>query len=838
MENRSDQRKRAGILGKPRVVIGMALFLAVLAVVGALMQVKLRDLLTVYMEKQASIQAGLLAGQIEERVDEQLAQLGFMAEYIQKKSMNEEGAWNDAQGALMLELETFTKQEQVFLGLLELNGNAVYGECLDFNEFSGILESFRGNTAVCYSKERGLLFTAPVYRGNNVRYVVYKLYDKSLLVDEFGVTYYNGKGDTLITDKDGQVIIPFGQENFFSFESTDIDAIHSDILEKLSVSTTAGTYCKDGNGKNYLFVSELSFGSMYLVGVVPESVISEGITNIVALVLWVFGLLLLLFAIGTVYLFGVEEKARESVELREAKAVAENANRAKSEFLANMSHEIRTPINAVMGMNEMVLRECGDENIREYARNIESASKSLLSLINDILDFSKIESGKMEIMEAPYYFSSLLNNVINMIEPKARQKGLDFRIEVEETMTDELYGDEVRIRQVMVNLLSNAVKYTQKGSVSLNITGEKDGDQSILLRIAVSDTGVGIREEDREKLFQDFQRLDVQKNRSVEGTGLGLAITSRLVEQMNGTLAVESVYGAGSTFTVCLPQIIAGSGCIGDFKEKYKLYIKNKQEYHESFVAPDAQILVVDDNDTNLFVVKSLLKQTQVQITTCLSGKECLKRICEMHYDVILLDHMMPEMDGIETLHQAKKTKESLCLDTPFIALTANAILGVREMYLSEGFDDYLSKPINVQELEKMLRRYIPQEKITVRSVSHKEQEEQPATGAYLNVEMGMRYAAQNEGMYREFLEIFCNQKAGKQESLEKSLSSGDWENYAVCARALKASALSIGAERLFECAKKMEAISKYNPPFIKENHEAFMELYDLTAEEARLKNQ
>lgn len=335
------------------------------------------------------------------------------------------------------------------------------------------------------------------------------------------------------------------------------------------------------------------------------------------------GLLLLLIAIGIVYFLGAEERAREREELREAKEAAENASRAKSEFLANMSHEIRTPINAVMGMDEMILRECKDENIREY---------------------------------------------------------------------------------------------------------------------------------------------------------------------------------------------------------------------QESFVAPDAQILVVDDNDMNLLVVKNLLKQTQVQVTTCLSGKECLNRICQMHYDVILLDHMMPEMDGMETLHQAKAAQESLCKDTPFIALTANAIPGVREMYLSEGFDDYLSKPINIRELEKLLCQHIPKEKITIKSAPQNLQEDhmQPASSIHLNVEMGMRYAVQNDEIYREFLEMFCDRKEERQKELQKSFVHEDWEGYITYLHTLKTAAYSIGGEKLAELAKKMETAGKRNPSFFKENHEILMKWYDGTAKEAK----
>ncbi len=821
--------------GKSKIIISMAVFLLVLGMVGILMQFKMRQLLNDYTEKQVSRQAEVLAALAEQKFESEFDRLDYMAEYIRQEGTDGTGSWvYGPDGKDVAKITAFDTKPMVSFGLLELDGNAVYGEALDFTVFSGIAESFRGKKTVCSGGEQGLLFTVPVYSNQNVKYVLYKKYEYSLLVEEFGITCYEGTGRTMLAAKSGQIMVPYQQDQE-QFTTEAMDGAIADIREKLNVSVAASSYCKEEN--EFLFAAELGTDSIFLFGTVPESVAAEGVSYIITLVLWVFGLLLVLFAVGILYLFGAEEKAKESDELREAKAAAEKANRAKSEFLANMSHEIRTPINAVMGMNEMVLRETQDENIREYAHNIQGASQNLLSLINDILDFSKIESGKMEIVDGEYYFSSLLNDVVNMIQVKADQKELAFNIEVDEDLPDELYGDETRIRQVIVNILNNAVKYTKQGSVTFTVDGQRQEGGMLLLRAVVKDTGIGIREEDRQKLFQDFQRLDMKENRNVEGTGLGLAITSRLVEQMNGTLTVDSVYGEGSTFTICLPQKIMKEDKIGDFKEKYRQFLQKKERYQKSFTAPEAKILVVDDNTMNLFVVKNLLKKTKVQITEAVSGSECLELIKQNKYDVVLLDHMMPEMDGIETLKRAKAMTDSKCRETPFIVLTANAILGVREMYLSEGFNDYLSKPIDGMELEALLQKYIPDELIEEETEEEAEaskaSQEESAEMKYIDLATGLQYSAGSDEMYRQFLQMFCSMRDERIEKLTESFQAEDWKNYTVYVHAMKSTSLSIGGKELSQLAAKLEQAGKNDEiDLILENHERLLELFQLTIEE------
>ena len=403
-------------------------------------------------------------------------------------------------------------------------------------------------------------------------------------------------------------------------------------------------------------------------------------------------------------------KATRLARIEEQRAVA--ANEAMSNFLANMSHEIRTPINAVLGMDEMILRESEDEKIIEYARTIEGAGRTLLSLINDILDFSKIEAGNMEIVKADYDLSSVLNDVVSMIHVKAQQKNLELIVDVNPSTPEHLYGDEMRLRQIMINVLNNAVKYTKKGSVTLRLAFDQAGADIINLIISITDTGVGIREKDMEKLFGKFQRLDQNKNRTVEGSGLGLAIVHNLLELMKGSIDVQSVYGEGSTFTITLPQKVVSNDMVGDFRDKAGKTNEEQPKYKESFQAPNAKVLVVDDTPVNVVVVKNLLKKTQVQVDGAGSGMECLNKAQGQKYDLIFLDYRMPMMDGIETLKRLREIQDNPNMDTPVVALTANAISGARERFIKEGFDDYMTKPINVESLETTLLSYLPGDKI------------------------------------------------------------------------------------------------------------------------------
>lgn len=417
-------------------------------------------------------------------------------------------------------------------------------------------------------------------------------------------------------------------------------------------------------------------------------------------------------AIGLIILliFSVLNTLKDIISLENQKYEAMMANEAKGRFLANMSHEIRTPINAVLGMNAMVLRESTESNIREYALDIQAAGQNLLSIINDILDISKIESGKMELVMADYDFSSVIHDIMNIIRVKAEAKDLALNLNIDKNLPARMYGDDVRIRQVLINLLNNAVKYTDKGSVTFTISGEANDDIA-LLHFSVRDTGIGIKEEDLSKLFSEFERIEEKRNRNIEGSGLGMSITIQLLELMGSKLKVESVYGEGSTFSFDLKQQITDKEPIGDLEKRILEQVQNF-EYSATFTAPTANVLVVDDNAVNRKVFVNLIKETQINIDEASSGVQCLGLVGIKKYDMIFLDHMMPEMDGIKTLHKLKELNQNLCTDTPIIALTANAISGAKEMYLSEGFDDFLSKPIIPEKLESMLAKYLPKNKV------------------------------------------------------------------------------------------------------------------------------
>lgn len=410
--------------------------------------------------------------------------------------------------------------------------------------------------------------------------------------------------------------------------------------------------------------------------------------------------MIFLFIFAVIDQIGVYEK----LKLETQNAIA--ATKAKSDFLANMSHEIRTPINAIMGMNEMILRECKQENIVEYSKDISNASENLLKIVNDILDFSKIEAGKLELVCDNYDLGELICDVTNLVKMKAEDKGLRLYIHVDEDMPCKLYGDDKRVREIIVNLLNNAVKYTEKGFVNLSISGDTQ-DKVETLTMVVEDSGQGIKPEDIDSIFEGFSQVNVKQNKKVEGTGLGLSITKRLVELMNGKISVKSHYGEGSVFTVELPQTIVSDQKMGKYLEHRHASSSESDTKVSTYEFPGTKITVVDDTALNLKVISSFLAKTKAEVTCVSSGEELLELVTKNRYDIILLDHMMPNMDGIETLRHFKELENNLCKDTPVIALTANAIVGAKEMYLEAGFDDYLSKPIKMESLFEMISHYI-----------------------------------------------------------------------------------------------------------------------------------
>lgn len=516
------------------------------------------------------------------------------------------------------------------------------------------------------------------------------------------------------------------------------------------------------------------------------------------------------------------------MKCEDATAAAE----AKSSFLANMSHEIRTPINAVLGMNEMILREAQEEEICDYARNIQSAGTALLSLINDILDISKIESGKMELMPEKYQLGGLLYDILVVIQPRVEKKGLKLILDIDETIPNELYGDEVRIRQIITNILTNAVKYTEKGSVALHVHMEKKDARHIILKVAVKDTGIGIKES-KEVLFASFQRGRDLRAHHIEGTGLGLSITQQLLGMMGSDLEMESVYGKGSTFSFDLEQAVMSEEPMGNLNDLYQKRLSQEKKYRESFTAKDAHVLVVDDNGMNLKVVKSLLKQTLIQIDTAEDGAGCLEKCARNHYDLILMDHLMPNMDGVEAFHRLRADKEGINYRTPVIILTAHAVAGMKQQYLDEGFNGFLSKPVQGPLLEETLRQYLPEELVTLSEQQQTDDAEEQEHRQVLqraveelqlpdmDTDDALQYSSGTVEDVLDNIKGYLTDSTANRERIKKEFEAENWNDFKIHVHALKSTSRIVGAIHMAYLAEQMEkAAGSENLTYIMKNYD------------------
>ena len=568
----------------------------------------------------------------------------------------------------------------------------------------------------------------------------------------------------------------------------------------------------------------------------PTTINREFIDIIVLNIVMFLVVMVLLILMITIILRRIrkERDDREKLLILSERAVA--ASEAKSTFLSSMSHEIRTPINAVLGMNEMILRHTDDDTILNYSTSIKNAGQTLLSLVNSILDFSKIEEGKMEIVAVTYDTAALINNILASVTQRAESKGLEFIAEIDGSLPSSLTGDDVRLQQIIVNILTNAVKYTEKGHVRFTFRGEnRDGD-NIDIYVAVEDTGIGIREEDMPKLFESFERLDKEKNHNIEGTGLGMAIVTNLLRMMGSEIHVKSTYGEGSVFYFTVRQKIADETPMGDYtralstsKSRAELMLPHGEK---------ARVLVVDDNEMNLKVADNLLALFGIKAELTSSGYDALELVKSSHYDLILLDHMMPKLDGKETLDRMRK-EHLIDGSTKVVALTANAINGAKDDYLSSGFDGYLSKPVEIDALEAVLKTWLPDEVLNLSEDDVLEFEPQTASedvsadnmNSFISklkengfdTDMALSFCAGDVDFYKELLGDYAEGFEERKSELDDSLKAHDLHEFEIKIHALKSASKTIGAVKLSEDAYELEkAASREDEAFINDYYGMF----------------
>lgn len=523
-------------------------------------------------------------------------------------------------------------------------------------------------------------------------------------------------------------------------------------------------------------------------------------------------------------------------EIKRVSEQAERANAAKSEFLANMSHEIRTPMNAIVGLSDIIMEESQGRKLYFYANDIKSASQNLLTIINDILDLSKVEAGRMELVLSEYYVKTVVDEIINMMDIAASQRGLLMKYEYDMTIPCRYYGDEGRIKQILINILNNAVKFTKEGYVKIFVGGRPgNAEDEELLVFRVEDTGCGIRKEDQEKIFEEFRQVDSKRNRSAEGTGLGLAITKQLVQLMEGWIELESVYGEGATFTVTIPQKIIDRRPLSEVPDISGN--EGEKEKVKSFVARGYKVLVVDDNLINRKVAKGLMNSYQFDLMEAESGFEAIQLVRENKYDLIFMDHMMPQMDGIETVRKIRQECGENGTSPTIIALTANAMEGVRERFLSNGFQDFIPKPLDKGQLNEILVKWVPDE-LREEPDLEQEQQEQEAAGKQeelwnirikgIDLDAVRRIQTGSLEDYKELLQLYCIDGKRKLKHLRKLYEEKNYKNYEIEVHGLKSASANIGAMKLSNLAKKHEeAMIEKDWEFVSSNFSYLISFYE-----------
>ncbi len=783
----------------------------------------------------------------------------------------------------------FYAEPRVIVGLMKANGDYVFGEDLSLYEYRGILNGMTGQKSVSYITSGGLLFAYPVFRGDNVRYVLYSICASNYIGEKHGAhVFKNSIGDVMIMTKNGDVIVPFSDisENQRPFyESASVKKTLLKLVSQSRRQSAAVSLEKTTLGEMFFYCSEIANTDFVLTGTISKEIAYGKISSISTIVLALYTIFVVIVLILSTYLYFISQQARESEELKIARDEAQAASKAKGDFLANMSHEIRTPINAVLGIDEMILREYDDKKIRQYAYNIKSAMVSLLNLINDILDYSRMEADKVTLINEPYDTSVMISDLMSMVGKYAEQKSLIFDVAVDKNIPKVLVGDVIRIKQIITNLLTNAFKYTEKGFVNLIIDYEKLDEKTIRMKVTVKDSGIGMKPEDIDKLFKAFERIEESRNRTIEGTGLGMSIVKKLLDLMGSTMIVESAYGAGSKFSFEIVQEVNDWSPLGDYKEAFEEAVEKEVDYSVAFVAPNAKILIVDDTEMNLFVVSGLLKNTKMQITTAKNGIDALEKMVNTEYDIMLIDQRMPEMDGMELIGRIRSNLDNPNYNKPCICLTANVVTGIREKCIEAGFDDYLEKPVDGKILEQTIAKYLPKDlmnnsasgymgeafsdgtidetdsSVSYESVSNKEhksdtndkssviiavddvqdnvagsetESDSSENGAlkdledkgYIKIEDGISYAGSEE-LFIMTLQFFRDSIDSKSDEIEQLYLADNIEVYGAKVHALKSSARIIGATALSEEAKALEKAANDNDiEYIKANNMELLSHY------------
>ncbi len=634
------------------------------------------------------------------------------------------------------------------------------------------------------------------------------------------------------------------------------DAPYNELVEAIRRGQDEMVFVKDYDGvRRGIVYSQMYNTGWYVCIATSEKVLEKDVSSmtrgfvVAAIVAIMIGVVLAFFLARVLDKLNKQEQEYQEKVLMLEKQSADEANKAKSRFLADMSHEIRTPINAIIGMNEMILRESDDKEIKGYSQMIKQSGNNLLELISGILDFSKIEDGKMDIVPVRYSVANQIVYYENSISERAKAKNLELVFHIDENLPSELYGDDTRINQVVMNLLTNAVKYTQEGRVTLGIKEKERNSASGEVRIyyEVKDTGIGIRKEDMEKLFESFERLDVIKNRNIEGTGLGMAITQRLLKLMGSELKVESEYGVGSEFSFELVQKIENEEPLGNYKE-VMLNTGDSEHYRELFRAPEARILVVDDTKMNILVIENLLKKTEMKIDSAMNGSDAVFLAIENSYDVILMDQRMPGMDGTEAMKRIREPGSGKNEKTPIICLTADVISGAKERYMELGFDGYLMKPVDASELERTICNYLPKEKVQIIKNAAEEKTEEDIkngdnnadntseekkllnalTALGINTESGLFYCGSEWDLYKEILSDYASDEEAKSAKIQECRKNENWEDYGILTHSLKSTSRTIGADGLADLVAELEAAAKSKDiKTIEEKHEETMKRYE-----------